>query len=184
MLYVLVPKTGTNSYHQAMKKKYSFTLPDGKGEPINRATQSRHPVFSMPPKISMFQHLMMRHAKTLIDKEIWDSYEKIGFIRNPYDWVQSVYCQGGITKVIDEDTRKSFSEFIKNLKLTPFSWLTNEKGDILADTIWRTEDIKKFCEKYDVEYSHKHKTRRAKPKFTDELRAIVDEKFKREWAYY
>ncbi len=180
MIYTLVPKTGTNSFWRSMKKFH-------KEERL--VPEKTEPVFEME-SIKHLAHLTARQARTLINKEIWDSYEKVGFVRHPYDWIVSYYNIGekGII-TLGENAEMPFEEFLQTFRMTPFYWFTDTNGDMLIDTVYRTEDMKKILDKYGCKYKHENKTPENRQAMTvkmltKEHKEIIDERFVREWAYY
>ncbi len=181
LIYIRVPKTGSNSFFHAMKNRHKSVVPNQ--EELNkRRSWSELP----PPRISLYEHFTANQARQLIPKEVWDSYEKIAFVRNPYDWVVSLYDQRGIDSVLGEDESKPFPEFLRNLKLTPFTWFLDGDEKMLIDTIYRMEDIDEVFDKYDCKHLHlmKRKHFARNPVLTDEDREVIKAKFQRELAYY
>ena len=145
--------------------------------------------FSKFPPITQTQgHWSAQSAREVIDPKIWNSYKKIGFIRNPYPWVVSFYNQSNTIGMFREDNEKPFPEFLENLKLTPFSWFVDDKGEMLIDTVYRLEDISSVLESYGCETVHIHKARKKAIRVTiddaNEHKDIIRQKFKKEFEYY
>ncbi len=129
LIYIRVPKTGSSSFFVSMSRTHKVEL-------VQIGARSLYPPFTTTQG-----HYGAEMTRTLIDPEIWDSYEKIGFIRHPYPWVVSFYNQPNTDEMFREDNRKPLGEFIWNLKLTPFSWCTDSDGEMLIDTVYRMEDL-------------------------------------------
>ncbi len=171
MIYIRVPKTGSNSFLTAMKKMYEC---EQVGE-------------GMGPH---WEHWTAQQAKELIDPKIWETYEKIGFIRHPHKWVVSIYHLKETFNMWMEDNNKPFPEFLSNLKITIFDhWFVDDDGELLIDKIYKTEDLREFlldkgC--IGVEDIHINKTHRSKPiiDLTEDDKKIIREKFWREFEYY
>ena len=177
LIYILVPKTGTNTFWRSLAKVH-------KEERVK--VKKGDPVYSMEP-ITLSAHFTARQAKTLIDTDIWAKYKKIGFVRNPYDWILSYYYQGGGLAVLGEPNDLEFGEFLQKFKMTPFYWFLDENGENLMDKIYRTEDLDRILSDYGARMRVVNKTPDSKNKgivLTDEHKAIIDKRFEREWVYY
>ncbi len=165
-----------------MSKKHKVATENMKIDPLD-PFHSKFPPYTTTPG-----HFGAEMARTLIDPDIWESYEKIGFIRNPYGWVASFYNQPNTDGMFGEDNRTNLSEFIENLKLTPFSWFTDSNGEILIDNVYRLEDLSEVLDKYGCETVHIHKMPKWKDNVTaDDVRKykeIIKKKFRREFEYY
>jgi len=183
LIFIRVPKTGTNSFFNAMRRngyRYEFPRVD---EVVNNHDAL---VYHVPPKIKDYYHFAAIQAKTLInDEEIWETYEKIGFIRHPYDWVVSLYNKKMLHRRINVDKNENFSEFIKCLRVTPFSWFLDEQDKMMINKVYRTEDMNDVLNQYGCEARHDNRNSGKKHiVFTDENRDLIDTKFYREWKYY
>lgn len=97
------------------------------------------------------QHLTAKQLK-IYDKtkDIFDSYFKFTFVRNPYQRVLSEYFwlnQKNLNK--DRTPSENFSKFIdefystidKDHKLTQYEYLYNENGNLMVDFIGRVESF-------------------------------------------
>ena len=86
--------------------------------------------------------------------EKWDQYQTFGFIRNPWDWLVSLFYsgvsatpgpaeawQGNKTSDILCRTNMDFETFVRQRKTTPMDWLIDGKH-IIVDEILRFEDFK------------------------------------------
>lgn len=103
LIFIEVPKTGSTSFRESLKEV------DTKYEELPR-------------------HIKARDLKPLIDANVWDKYNKIGFVRFPEDWITSVKGMG--------------NHFMRRLgENTPYDWFTDEKGNLIIDSIYRTEDL-------------------------------------------
>lgn len=136
------------------------------------------------------KHLMARKVKELIDKNIWDSYFKFGFVRNPFDRLVSWYYACNQTPKWDScianymQNSNSFEEIIK--KPHPQLLVTQLEKLKGVDKIYRFEDyideVKSLCNKLEIsckiekENESKHKYYRNY--YTEDLRNIVKERYK------
>lgn len=182
MIYIRVPKTGSSSFIECMSRKHKVVTKKMKVNPLE-PLRSRY-----PPYTTTQDHFGAEMARTLIDPKIWNNYEKIGFIRNPFPWVVSFYNQPNTDEMFGEDNRRSFIQFIENLKLTPFSWFTTTNGEMLIDTVYRLEDFSSVMDKYGCETVHIHEMPKWKDNVTlddaKQYEESITKKFKREMAYY
>jgi len=184
LIYIMVPKTGTNSFWRSLSKKYTKTR-------VIAGVAKDHPVYEMEP-ITLAAHFTARQVKTLISEEVWNSYEKVGFVRHPYDWVISYFNVKAKGKILGEDGEASFGKFIRGkLRMTPFYWFLDKDGQMLIDTVYRTEDLKEILEGYGCEPLHANKTgiRDQTKDLTvellhDEYKRVIKKRFWREMAYY
>ena len=178
LIYIRVPKTGSSSFIHCMASKHK----------IEKVFLEDSPFSKFPPITQTQGHFSAQSTREVIDRKVWDSYEKIGFIRNPYPWICSFYNQPNTDEMFREDNRKPFPEFIENLKLTPFSWFVDEDGKMLIDTVYRLEDIKEVLDGYGCETVHIHQMPKWKDNVSLEIahqhEKIIKEKFKRELEYY
>ncbi len=177
LIFILVPKTGTNTFWRSLSKVH-------KEERIK--VKKGDPVYDMEP-IRFAAHFTARQVKTLVDENIWDKYKKIGFVRNPYDWIRSYYYQGTGLKVLGEPTGLEFYEFLQKFRMTPFYWFEDENGDNMMDQIYRTEDLTEILNSYGTEMVIHNKTPDSKNKhiiLTDEHKKFIDKRFEKEMMYY
>ncbi len=177
LIYIIVPKTGSNTFWRSLKKKH----------PEERVkTKKGDPVYDME-SITFAPHFTARQVRTIVDKNIWDKYKKIGFVRHPYDWIRSYYYQGTGLKVLGEPVGLEFDEFLQEFRMTPFYWFLDGNGENLLDKIYRTEDLDRILSDYGAKMRVENKTPENKNKgivLTNEHKAIIDQRFVREWAYY
>ena len=152
LIYVIVPGTGSNSFHGPMKQKWEC-------ETVLRPKPG-HDVWKLQPKIKLYNHFTAEQWRMLIDPEIWESYTKIGFVRHPYMWARSMYRKGsaGVLGAVGIDSSGSFVEYLTDLELTPYSWFIDSKGVNLVDRIYRTEDLSAIGIEYDIKIKHMNKT--------------------------
>lgn len=87
--------------------------------------------------------------------EAWEAYRTFGFIRNPWDWLVSLYSSGvSATPGVQEAwqgntvpgsdhryrTNMTFDEFVRQRKTCPMDWLCDGK-EVIVDEILRFEDF-------------------------------------------
>lgn len=84
-IYFANPKTATTSIEKALKDvDESHTFSDRLDRLIaqNRFLQNRNLI-----------HIAPVYVRQLVGEDIWNGYYKVAFVRNPWDWVISQYCQ-------------------------------------------------------------------------------------------
>ena len=178
MIYVRVPGTGSSSFFLELGRR-------SKTEYVDVPTSG--PVRDME-FIANFNHLTARQLRELIPKDIWNSYKKVGFIREPTDWCNSIYNKNGVYESVGiEVDGLTFSEFLQKLNKTPFYWFVDKDGEMLVDVIYRNEDLEHgVFDQYGIHEPYPRYNVSSKPRvtFTDEDMKIIHQKFGREYLYY
>ena len=175
ILYIIVPGTGSSSFHDGIRDRYK------KWDYVH--IEKDNPLFNQT-QIKQRVHLPAKIIKQEVSPQIWMTYHKIAFVRNPFDWVNSIYNKGGI-EVLGLNNKVSFSEFIENINLTPYYWFTDDNGSVMIDEVLRTEDLDtKLFKRWSIPESHKNPSRKPKNKFTAQDKEIIKEKFYRESKHY
>jgi len=174
ILYIIVPGTGSSSFHDGLRDRY-------------KRWDYVHIEENNPLYVGQIKHRVHFPAKIIkeeVGPEIWKSHKKIAFVRNPFDWVNSIYNKGGI-EVLGLNNKVSFSEFIENINLTPYYWFTDDDGNVIVDEVLRTEDLDtKLFKRWSIPESHKNPSHKPKNKFTTQDKEIIKEKFHREFKHY
>ena len=98
-------------------------------------------------KMLFYNHMPGRMIKHLVDDNIWNSYFKFCFERNPWDKIISSYCE----RKVKEGLNQSLSEFIrcgetKKLFFSDFSFMYNFEGEMVVDFIGKYENLKEDLE--------------------------------------
>ena len=137
-----------------------------------------------------------------MSRDVWQEvshYKRIGFVRQPLSWIPS-FCYMCAQERRNWERYISDTEpysratgctdrFLSNLKMTPFDWFTNpETGEVLVDTIYRTEDLHEMFP-VNPEIRWKRENRRPSGdqydlEFSDEGLAMMKDRFARELEYY
>ena len=179
-IFVEVPGTASTSLSAAMVQKYI------KNDMEIFHENRNHPAYDLHPEISMYRHFTIEQAKMCIPEKHWEEYKKIGFVREPYDWAKSIYRKNGTKGSLGVDNDGDFLDFVTKLQKTPYFWLTDRNDKVLVDTIYKTEDIEEIFKKYHL--SPKHLAKSPRPnhlaELTSEIKAILKEKFAREYKHY
>ena len=131
-------------------------------------------------------------------KKEFETYEKIGLIRHPFDWLKSFYkiCLEagshwndwvpGAKNPGKEHSQKTLNLFLANT-MTQFDWLTHpETGKLLVDKIYRIEDLAKISAKWGVDNPERlNETGAPIPiEWTDDQLGLIKKRFARELSYY
>jgi hypothetical protein len=180
LIYIIVPGTGSNSFHGEMKKICK------KWEQLQPPKDRNHGGWKLGKGIGHRSHWTAAMAKTFIDEHIWNTYEKIAFVRHPYWWARSVYRKGGIPNAIGVDNDGPSVRYLKELDKTPYFWFCDKDGNRIVDTIYRTEDLSNIAKKFGFGFTHNNKTNNPKKELdkTDETAKLLREKFAREYEHY
>ena len=135
---------------------------------------------------------------TLFDDEVPEGYTTLITIRNPYDWVRSVYgmCIGERSHwgvYVNEESnkrRKSVDAFFTFFKKTQLDWVRNPDGAIEVDEVVCIENVTEFFSKHGVPLAglgHENKTNShvlGLFEWTKERRIWVRRKFAAELKFY
>lgn len=179
-------RTGLRNYNSKSPIKSSL------GTKLGMLTGKYPKIFS-----SQFDgHIRAKELKAKLPDEVFESYFKFGFVRNPWDWQVSLY------EFMLKDTDHYQHEFIKNLGSFEkyLSWRIEKElrfqkdffydGDqLLVDYVGKletlNEDMKVIAEKLNIEIEVPHlKKSRDNKKFlhyyTPESVALVAEAFKKD----
>jgi len=145
------------------------------------------------PTLANFpQHATAIYVRDLIDEEIFETYFKFIFVRNPWDWQVSLYhymlqdskhFQHAVIKDL------TFEEYIdwrinNDLRLQS-EWIVDESGNSLVDFIGQFEnlekDFAKVCDRLEIEMRLPHKNRSAhrayRDYYNDRTCKLVEEAF-------
>ena len=99
------------------------------------------------------KHIKADDLKSQLDDEVWDSYFKFAFVRNPWDRTVSTYLHrrkvaSGVVRAIWPESRLLFNAaLIAKYDLLGYSsvqqkkYVTNKKGSIIVDFIGRFENL-------------------------------------------
>ena len=176
LIQIIVPRTGSNSFRRALIPKY----PNTKWVQLPISDDIRKLSIATMPG-----HYTARQAKMLINNDIWNTYEKIGFVRHPYNWLKSIYNQNGVKQILGQKIDTSLSEFVHDFNKTPYDWFVDENGEVMINTIYCTENLNKILLKYDVPSMHINESQNpTSEEFTGDDITIIKKKFHREFEHY
>src|SRR3990167_450490 len=123
-IYVRIPRTGSSSFVHYLETTFGNHL----------------------------QQIGCQHAAALELKSIygqqWDEFHTFGFIRNPWDWLVSMYnanisdgargkepLPGGHNNGEMFRSNMPFEEWIYQRNTTPVDWLSDESGNVMVDEV-------------------------------------------------
>lgn len=143
-------------------------------------------------------HLDILQIRDEVPPEIFESYFKFGFVRNPWDRVVSLYQR---KKVHGQATFADFVHWIRNASDTcryprehenQLDWFTDENGEVIVDYIGKfetlAEDWSKIRRRIGCESKLPHAN--AKPHkyyssyYTPELVEVIRRKFRTDIEYF
>jgi Sulfotransferase family len=147
-------------------------------------------------KNGLHKHATAAQVKEVLGDEIWNSYFKFSFVRNPWDMLVSTYHWWLETSWDDE---KGTSQKIKDLKnfeeyvLSPycrkrgcFEFLTDREGNVLVDFVGKQEyleqDFAYICGKVglpNIDLPHRNASQHMSymEYYDQELRKVVRRRF-------
>lgn len=123
------------------------------------------------PTLANFQaHATATEVRDLVDDEIFNTFYKFAFVRNPWDWQVSLYFYMLKTKWHFQHSvvkRMSFDEYIEWRVNHDFEsqsqQIADENGNILVDFVGRfeniEEDFSKICNRLSIPASLSHRNR-------------------------
>lgn len=187
-IFIHVPKTGGTSLTEVLRPCASIG--------VNKQ-------YSVPNG-SMFHETVMKHVRALhlkkfINNNIWDSYFKFGFVRNPwalllslYSWMikyrKKQYKYHNFTHYIQRFSRSYSPERTKLLYGGQYAYYHNKKGKCLVNKIYRFENYRKAVSQiskrlgFKIKVPHVFKTMHThyRNHYTENTRKIVGEIFARD----
>ena len=140
------------------------------------------------------KHAMAREAQHTLPPELYNSYYKFAFVRNPWDWQVSLYYYMLRDTFHKQHERaKSFANFEAYLEWRVAEdvrfqkeFVTDEAGDLIVDFVGRYErlsdDFAAICQHLDIRAELPHKNRSMERRsyqsyYTDRTRRLVEETF-------
>ena len=127
------------------------------------------------------EHFTALVAKQYIPPDIWHSYKKIGFVRHPYKWVESLYNLKETRDAFKQDNSLPFSQFVNNFNISMYHWFTDKNGMMLIDEVYRLEDLEEVLASYGVRQMELNITKKGPLTWKETDKKIIDFKFKREF---
>lgn len=156
-IFIHIPKTGGTSVKTALKR---VSLKENV-VPLKYKTTSSQ----------IRKHDVAIRVRDILNEKIWKSYYKFAFVRNPFDWVVSLYHY---IKKDKKDPRYqianklNFKDFMRwfdkassekyPARLGQKSYITNKKGKIIVNFVGKlenfTEDFSKVCKSLNIKNTY------------------------------
>ena len=148
-IFVRVPRTGSTTFMHHLTEEFGTDL-------VDRGTQ---------------------HAPAAILRALWgvawERHFTFGFIRNPWDWLVSVYNSGissgaegkefwpgALIEPVDapgihpgQRMNATFGEWVRRRRTTPVDWLSID-GKLAVDRVYRFEDLIKWATAHESAMPH------------------------------
>jgi len=110
-----------------------------------------------PEGCEWWNHMVPSQIKSKVDQNVWDNYFKFACIRNPWDRLVSYYFWNIHAKHITEQVSfKSFCQELEGFSLVGFYQLKQDPNNVDFFVKFENlkDDIKKVCERLDIEYEY------------------------------
>jgi chondroitin 4-sulfotransferase 11 len=152
------------------------------------------------------RHLSALEMEAIIAPDIWNSYFKFAFVRNPWDRLVSWYhmCTQAVhhnnfSRYI-KDNAPTFADFLTRTttgiaaKTTwnQLDYVTDERGQVMIDFIGRYETLhedlsvvtRRLALPFDVPHENKSRHRNYREYYTDETAGIVARRFEKDIRHF
>lgn len=145
---IITPSRPDLGKHRAIvAQNYRLEHPAVPKRPLWRKLLGRREAY-YHPTVGYYEHMPAWRVKTYLGDEIWNSYFKFAFERNPWDRQVSYYYYK--TRSKPEYRRPSFEQFLARSKrkaLVPNFEVYTIDGEVAVDFIGRYESIEEDFEK-------------------------------------
>ena len=182
---------GTSVLNALENSTYPAYVPQKLRPSVTRITRK----FKLSPSFPMRMHAKARDAKSKLPPEIYDSYFKFAFVRNPWDWQVSLFEYARQYKSHPQNRlMRSFQDFdayiewrVTQEKTLQKDFVTDESGNIIVDFIGRFEQLEEdFAEasqkaglNVHLPKFNKTKSRRSYVEYySDRSRELIQDHFK------
>jgi hypothetical protein len=194
-IYIHIPKCAGKSITKALRQKNVLLEFLG---PTLQMHSAQYDISDM-----WLHHLPASSLRRILTTEIWETYFKFAFVRNPWDLVVSYYHYHRKEvaespeflqhwpQIADRFRRtKNFIEWVHTgLYIQPYvNFLTDAKGEMLVDFVGRfetlQEDFRKICERIGLQahLGHENKTEHGhyREYYDEATKELVNTRFKRD----
>ena len=155
-IFAAIPKTGTHSVRQALREH----MVDGDIEQVGLFADKRFPFEELAA--ARHGHLGLAQVRPFLGEEVFASYFKFAFVRNPFDRFVS-YCafitreSGEFDRVPQQVMRHVLYELrpMQHILFQPqYTVLADEGGKLLTDYVGRVEEMQAsydtICERISI----------------------------------
>ena len=194
-IFFAVPKTATHAIRQALRE---HTGPDDWEQQVLFGEQ-----FLPIPEIARIKHghISVRQIRPHLDPEVWSSYFKFGFVRNPFDrYISICFFLNRGNPEFSASARAFMKQalavlrFRQRVLVKPQQLqLSDQDGDIALDVVGRYETLQQsydeICERIgipstDLDRKNPSKHAAFTEYYDDELRDIVAEYYQGDLAAF
>ena len=137
--------TGITPEDEQIRRMLGYPGPQNCGIPVSRYTVKDWLLVVMQRKrLKYYNHMPARRVRTGIGRQVWDSYFKFCFERNPWDRAVSLYFWLNRNR----NHRQTFGEFLQNVnKCNLSNWdIYTIRDKIVIDHIGLYEDLESELE--------------------------------------
>ncbi|NBG66139.1 sulfotransferase family 2 domain-containing protein [Acidiluteibacter ferrifornacis] len=142
-IYVAIPKTATHAIRFALRRH----LGSDDWEQVDLFHQSRLPYKEFQD--ITHGHITSSEAKRVLSEEVWDSYFKFTFVRNPFDrFISYAFFRHRSSEIFANNKLGIMKLLFKNPSLgddilfkPQWNFVTNEFGENIVDFIGRFESL-------------------------------------------
>lgn len=188
---------GTSVLNALENSTYPAYVPEKARPAITRLTRR----FNLSPSFPIRMHAKAKDAKSTLPPEVYDSYFKFAFVRNPWDWQVSLYEYGRQYKSHPQkelmQSFKNFDEYIdwrvSQERTLQKEFVTDDNGTIIVDYVGRFEqledDFAKICKEAGIEailpQFNKTKSRQSYVQYySDRTRKLIEDNFKEDIEFF
>ncbi|MEM9089723.1 MAG: sulfotransferase family 2 domain-containing protein [Cyanobacteria bacterium P01_F01_bin.53] len=188
---------GTSVFNALTNDTYPSYVPSAARPGITRFLRKFH----LSPSFPLRVHSRAKEIREKTDPEIYNSYYKFAFVRNPWDWQVSLYEYGRRYKNHPDHkiyiAFKDFEEYlhwrIENEGTLQKDFVTDNAGQLIVDFVGKferlSEDFASVCDHVGIDatlphYNQTKSRKRYIDYYTDETRELVQTHFKDDIEFF
>lgn len=197
-IFVHVYKVAGTSVLNALENDtYPSYVPESARPGLTRFLRKFH----LSPSFPLRVHSKAKEIREKIDPDVYNSYFKFAFVRNPWDWQVSLYEYGRQYPNHPQSKMmrafKDFDEYIhwrvQNEKTLQKEFVTDNSDQLIVDYVGKferlREDFASVCDRVGMavalpEFNRTKSRKRYTDYYTDETRALVGEHFKADIEFF
>lgn len=188
---------GTSVLNALENSTYPYYVPSKLRPSITRVARK----FKLSPSFPLRMHAKAKDAKSQLSPEIYDSYFKFAFVRNPWDWQVSLFEYARQYKNHPQNKLmcafKTFDDYVEwrvtQEKTLQKEFVTDQAGNVIVDYIGRFERLQEdFAEAsqkagLDVRLPQMNKTKERKSYveyYSDYTRQLIEDHFREDIDFF